>query len=453
MMERDELNAGGQRGTLRGADYPLLRERQAGADEDDLRPAGATGGQEMIGYKYKGRTNLGNAVTGCVDEVDEDVALSRLARAQITVDGPLVPRYARFNRRAKKVTRTDIALFADQLADRLKSGESMVLALTRCAKATSHPKLRAALDEVIVGIEDNGLSTADAILQYPDVFPPAFARIIQIGEQKGDPTALLVDYSEGELRTAETWRRLRGMLSYPITVLVVAFIIGAGLVYYVLPKMEELYKALLAASGGELPWPTEVMLGGSRFLASVPGVMCVLAVIVGIVAAIRWARGAGKETIERKSLDWPVVGPLLRDVNAAYVARTIGLLWDVTDATTTFRETASATGNIRYREMIDHVRDTIPLQGTKISDAFFPYPHLMGADFLPALLAGEASGTIDSQLTRYSRLLEKRVQQQIEALMRKVEPITIAILGLVIGLIVIASYLPLFTLIGKLSNH
>lgn len=429
----------------------MLGGNAAGPQDDEWRPAQGT--QDLIGYKYKGRTSLGNEVQGFVDEADEDVALNRLSRAQINVEGTLVPRYARFNRRAKKVTKTDIALFADQLADRLKSGESMVLALTRCARATSHPKLKAALDAVIVEIEENGSSTADAILLFPEVFPPAFGRIIQIGEQKGDPTALLIEYSEGELRTAETWRKLRGMLAYPITVLTVAFIIGAGLVYYVLPKMEELYKALLSASGGELPWPTEVMLGGSRFLASVPGVICVVAAILGGVAAIRWARGPGQETIERKSLDWPVVGPLLRDINAASVSRTIGLLWDVTDASTTFRETASATGNVRYREMIEHVRDTIPQQGTRISDAFFPYPYLMGTDFLPSLLAGEASGTIDSQLTRYSKLLEKRVQQQIEALMRKVEPITIAFLGVVIGLIVIASYLPLFTLIGKLSQH
>ena len=439
----------GGRNALRGIDYPTSTTGQQTSVDD--RPTGH-GTQELIGYKYKGKTSLGNQLSGYVDEVDENIAINRLHRAQTEVEPPLVPRYARFNRRARKVTRTDIALFADQLADRLKSGESMVLALTRSAKATSHPKLKAALATVIKSIEDDGKSTAEAILSNP-VFPSAFGRIIQIGEQKGDPTSLLVEYSDGELRTAETWRRLGGMLAYPITVLIVAMLIGAGLVYYVLPKMEELYKALLSASGGDLPLPTAIMLGGSRFLASAPGLICVAAIIACAVFAFRWARGPGRETIERKSLDWPVVGPLLRDINAADVSRTIGLLWDVTDANTTFRETASATGNIRYREMIEHVRDTIPQQGTKISDAFFPYPYLMGDDFLPALLAGETSGTVDTQLTRYSKLLEKRVQQRIEALMRKVEPLTIAVLGVVIGLIVIASYLPLFTLIGKLSQH
>lgn len=436
------------RDVLKRTDYSTAGRARERADDEMLPQAGA---RELAGFAYKGVDSLGRDISGYVDDTDEATARVRLARAKIDVSA-FAPRYHSVSRKRKKVTRTDLALFADQLADRLQAGEAMVLALRRSASATNHPTLREALFDVIEVI-GQGKTTADAMRTRDDVFPATFVRVVQIGERKGDPTRLLVDYADGELRNAETWQKLRGMLAYPVTVLSIALVIGAGLVYYVLPKMEELYNALLSASGGELPLPTRLMLGTSRFLTTVPGIACMAGLCIAIVLAIRWARGPGKETIERKSLAWPVVGPLLRDINAAYVARTIGLLWDVTDSNTALKETSAATTNICYREMIEHITLVIPQEGTQFWEAFYPYPFYMGDEFVPVVTAGEASGTVDKQLTRYATLLEKRVQQRIESLMRRVEPVTMALLGIIIGAIVICSYLPLFSLIGELAGR
>lgn len=409
--------------------------------------------EESTAFSFKGTTLSGRQLSGHIAASSEDEARAILTRACVQVEPEdLRIRREPLGRRKKKVKREELGLFANQLADRLSAGEPMPQAIEGEAKATSNRLLKDGLREVADHIHRRGISSAEAFRQRLDVFPEAFCHLIQIGEIKGDPTDLLREFGNSQIRTAETLGRLKGALVYPCAVLGMALAVSAVLIYYVIPKMQEIYMVLLSATGGKLPFMTRALLAIADFLISVPGMITVGLLIGGVVAGFRWAKGPGKETVQRKALDLPVAGPLLRMFNASYTARSIGLLLGATDLSTALRETASASLNVRYREMAEDIRETVTRHGRSISEAAAPYAHLMGDEFQAVVAAGEDSGQLTNQFIRFANVLDERVRRAVEGLSRIVEPAMIIFVGVIIGMIVVAAYLPLFTLIGELSG-
>ncbi len=225
------------------------------------------------------------------------------------------------------------------------------------------------------------------------------------------------------------------------------------LTFFVLPAMEQMYSALLEATGGQLPFLTRMLLGFSRFLVSLPGIVS-LALFTGLmIYAVKWLKGpTGSELIARKSLHWPLVGKLLRDFHSAYTVHLIAILASVVTPNEFLKEAASASLNIIYREKLEAIRESFRKGGLDLTTAFAPYAFLFGDEFQPALATGEKTGRLDTQLGNYAKLLDRRVQDSISKMSKLVEPLTLVVAGLVIGLIVVAAYLPLFTLVGELAN-
>jgi type IV pilus assembly protein PilC len=407
------------------------------------------------GFTYRGTTLTGRTVAGYIDTPDERTALAVLQRGCIKPDAyGLRPRREPLGRRRNKVSREDLGLFANQLADRLRAGEPLTTAIRGEAKGTTNRTFKAALTAIADLLTDAGVSSAHAFRTQPHVFPATFCHILALGIRKGDPSDLLQQYGTAQIRTAETLAKLKGALIYPLAVLTVGLAVSAVLVYYVIPKMQEIYNALLEATGGQLPWLTRALLATAAFLTSIPGLVAMGAVIASFLLAIRWAKGPGRVTVQRKSLALPVVGPLVQKFNASYTLRSIGLLVEASgDINDALKQTADSAVNILYKEMILDIREAIATQGRSLSEASAPYAHLLGDQCHAIVLAGETSGRLTSQLQRYSDMLDEKIRRTIESSSRIVEPAMILIVGILIAPIVIAAYLPLFTLIGQLSNR
>ncbi len=172
-----------------------------------------------------------------------------------------------------------------------------------------------------------------------------------------------------------------------------------------------------------------------------------------MIYAVKWLKGpTGSELIARKSLHWPLVGKLLRDFHSAYTVHLIAILASVVTPNEFLKEAASASLNIIYREKLEAIRESFRKGGLDLTTAFAPYAFLFGDEFQPALATGEKTGRLDTQLGNYAKLLDRRVQESISTMSKLVEPLTLVVAGLVIGLIVVAAYLPLFTLVGELAN-
>ncbi|MEJ7617695.1 MAG: type II secretion system F family protein [Pyrinomonadaceae bacterium] len=414
--------------------------------------AGLLAEDDLVRFNYRGQTIIGDAIRYYIYAHSEEDARRQLEEARISIE-EITPHLGREQRRRKNFKREDLGALSLQLSDRVGSGESIAGAVLEIARATRHNLLREALMDVAIELRREGARPADAFRLRPDVFPRAFANMIGIGAKKGDISDVLTKYGESQLRTAENIARFKGALYYPATILTLASVIIGVMCYFVLPQMEEFYASLLPLSHGELPWMTGALLGLSRLMIGLPGLLALVCAIALGAYLVKWVKSVeGREAIERSSLNWPGVGALLRSFHAAYTVHLISILVGAgVTPSELLKETAESSMNVVYREQLTAIREAFQEGGLELQTAFAPYAFLFGDEFQAVIATGEKTGRLDTQLAGYARLLDNRVQETITRLSKLIEPLTLVCAGLIIGLVVIAAYLPLFTLIGQIS--
>lgn len=406
---------------------------------------------QLVGFNYRATTSLGREIEHYIDAPDEETARAILENAFLQ-NIELWPRRQSTGRKKKKVKRVEIAVFAGQLAERLKASETIPTACDRIGRATKNALLREALFDVVEALGGKGITSAEAFSIRPDVFPEAFINVVAVGEIGGDPTTLLKEYEQAQLRAAGTISKLRGAAIYPAVIIAVASVVVLVLMYFVMPSMEELYSSLMEVSGGQLPFPTRILTGTSRFLVSTPGIVMLAVLFISLVMLWKWMRGAGRLTVQRKILYWPVIGPLIRMYHASVAVRILAMLINVSNIDECLREAAKASTNIVFQEMLEDVLEVVKRHGRSLTVAFSPYAFLMGDEFSAAVSTGEEGGGLDTQFRRYAEVLETKINADVDAATKLMEPAMLVGVGVVIGGIVIAAYLPLFTLLGHLSG-
>lgn len=405
---------------------------------------------DLVRFNYRGQTILGDPISYYIYAYSDEDARRQLEEARVSVE-EVTPHVGR-ERRRRRFKREDLGALSLQLSDRVKSGESIAGAVLEIGRATRHNLLREALMDVAIELRREGARPADAFRLRPDVFPRAFANIIGIGAKKGDISDVLTKYGESQLRTAENITKFKGALYYPATIIGLASVIIGVMCYFVLPKMEEFYASLLPLSRGELPWMTGALLGLSRFMTGTAGLLALVCAAALGAYFVRWLKGEGREVIERSSLNWPGVGALLRTFHAAYTVHLISILVGAgVTPSELLREAAESSMNVVYREQLTAIREAFQEGGLELQTAFAPYAFLFGDELQAVIATGEKTGRLDTQLEGYARLLDNRVQEAITRLSKLIEPLTLVGAGILIGLVVIAAYLPLFTLIGQIS--
>lgn len=409
---------------------------------------------EQVCYRYEGTNILGaSLVKHYIYAATPDQAEAILRRAKIHVD-VITPRREGFRRRKKRLSREELGTFAIQLAERTKASEPIPKAIQGIARSSNNKLLREALFEVYDEIKKESVNLDEAFGIRADVFPDAFRHIIRVGTTKGDPSDMLSRYGERQLLTAENMAKVKGALIYPSVVLSLAAAITFLLAYFVIPSMARMYEALLdPTSGASLPWLTRALLSFSNFLVSIYGLITLGLLITGIVLVARWFRtDNGKDWFQRKSLNWPLIGNLIRQFNAAHVIDLMAILAPVLTPTEFLREASAAALNVVYRETLDAIRESFRSGALNLTDATTPYARLFGDEFAAAVATGEQTGRLATQMSNYARLVDRRVQESTARLSKTVEPMTLIIAGIVIGLIVVAAYWPLFSLVGDLAN-
>ena len=409
---------------------------------------------EQTCFKYQGTDILGGEPTKqYIYAATEEQAEAVLTRAKIEVQ-TIAPRREGLRRRKKRLTREELGTFAIQLAERTRASDPIPKAIQDIARSSNNPLLREALLDVWNEVKKESVNLDQAFNVRPEVFPDAFRHIIRVGTTKGDPSDMLSKYGERQLLTAENMAKVKGALIYPAVVLSLAAVIVFILCYFILPKMGDMYTALLdPSSGAKLPWLTRGLLSFSGFLVSWYGIAAMAATTFGIVMLVRWLRtDAGKDWFQRKSLNWPLIGNLIREFNAAHVIDLMSILAPVVTPAEFLREASAASLNVVYRETLDAIRESFRSGALDLQTAVAPYARLFGDEFPAAVATGEQTGRLATQLGNYARLLDRRVQDSTAKLAKTVEPLTLVVAGLVIGIIVIAAYWPLFSLVGDLAN-
>lgn len=350
----------------------------------------------------------------------------------------------------QKVKSKELAIFTRQFSVMIDAGLPLVQCLEILGQQQENKYFQEVLMQVRQDVEE-GATLSAAMMRHPKVFDQLYANMVEAGETGGILDVILQRLSTFIEKIVKLKRDVMSALIYPVAVIVLATGAIALIMVVVIPQFQNIFLGLLGP-GEQLPLPTRIVVGISSFIAGWGGLV-VLAAIVGAIFGIKYyySTPGGRRHIDSIMLKLPLFGPIMRKVAVARFSRTLStLLSSGVPILQSLDITARTAGNVIIEEAIGKVRAGVE-RGENFVDP------LKATNVFPSMVAqmvgiGEQTGALDAMLGKIADFYEQEVDAAIADLLTLMEPILIGFLGISIGSIVIAMYLPLFTLIGKLSS-
>jgi type IV pilus assembly protein PilC len=407
----------------------------------------------MPTYVFKGRNRLNEIVVGERVADNRDALRQILRREQVTLTSVKekgreigIPKLGG----RKKVKSKDLSIFTRQFSVMIDAGLPLVQCLEILAQQQENKYFQQILLQVRQDVEE-GSTLSAAMARHPRVFDQLFSNMVEAGETGGILDLILQRLSTFIEKIVKLKRDVISALIYPTAVVVLAVVAVAVIMVVVIPQFQNIFLGLLGP-GEQLPLPTRIVVGISNFLAGWGG-LGVLVAIIGTIVGIRfyYKTKGGRKVIDRILLKLPVFGKILQKIAVARFSRTLStLLSSGVPILQSLDITARTAGNVVIEEAIISVRTGVE-RGESFVDP------LRATEVFPNMVAqmigiGEQTGALDAMLGKIADFYEQEVDAAIANLLTLMEPILIGFLGVTIGSIVIAMYLPLFTLIGKLAN-
>jgi type IV pilus assembly protein PilC len=341
--------------------------------------------------------------------------------------------------KGRKIIPKDIALFSRQLATMMSSGVPLVQSFEIMAKGNDNATMRTLIDTIRSDIE-GGATLTDALRRHPKYFDDLTCNLVNAGEQAGILESLLNKIATYKEKTEALKSKIKKALFYPTAVIAMAFIVTAVLLIFVIPQFQDLF----ADFGADLPALTQFVINLSDAFQSY------WYLIFGGIAAFGFAFSETKkrskkfrDTLEIFSLKLPVIGDILLKAALARFARTLSTMFaagvPLVDA---MESVAGAVGNAKYRDAIMTMRDEVA-SGTAVTTAMEQanvFPNMM----VQMASIGEEAGSLDSMMGKVADFYEQEVDDAVDALSSLLEPLIMAVLGVLVGGLVISMYLPIF---------
>lgn len=401
-------------------------------------------------FAYSGRSRAGQTVTGerIADTMDAAVAALRRDQILVTQINPVKEKAAKAPKkpRAKGASAKDLAVFTRQFSVMIGAG----LPLVQCLEILGTQAEDRNFGEVILatrGDVESGLSLADAMARHPKAFDALFTNMIAAGEAGGILDAILKRLATYIEKAVKLKGQVKSAMVYPIAVIVIAAVVVGAILWKVIPT----FATLFAGLGAELPLPTRVVIALSNGLVRYGPFL--IAGLVGLGFAFRsyYATPGGRMKIDSIVLKLPVLGLLMRKIAVARFCRTLStLLSSGVSILEALDITARTAGNAVVEQAILTTRKSIE-GGETIAN-----PLRQTAVFPPMVVqmisVGESTGALDTMLSKIADFYEEEVDVAVAGLLTLLEPIMIALLGGVVGGIVIAMYMPIFALISNLTG-
>lgn len=389
-------------------------------------------------FTFEGRhTQSEQIVRGEVVAENEDDARRKLQRRGIK---PLRISKVKATRK-KSITQQDITVFTRQLATMMKAGLPLMQAFEIVARGHSNPAMTQLLMTVRSDVEQ-GSSMGKAFAKHPKYFDRFYCNLISAGEAGGVLEHLLDKLALYKEKTQAIKKKVKSALTYPIAVIVVAIALVLVMMMFVLPSFGKIYEGM----GAELPWLTQQMMNLSDFFVQY-GWVIILALVGGVVAFVKIHERspAVQKRVDAWLLKMPIFGNIVRKATIARWARTTASLFAAgVPLVEALDSVAGAAGNILYEEATREIRSKVN-QGMSLtsgmqSTELFPNMVLQMASI------GEESGSLDDMLNKAAEFYEDEVDNAVAQLSSLMEPIIMVVLGSIIGVILVAMYLPLFSM-------
>ena len=388
-------------------------------------------------FSWEGTDRAGKKVRGKIVAVSESAVRSELRRQGVVATR--VRKQTQLFAERGKVAAADIAIFSRQLATMMAAGIPLVQAFDIIGAGHENP----AMQKLVLNIKqdvEGGTALADALGKHPLHFDNLFVNLVAAGEQAGALETLLDKIATYKEKTEAIKKKVKKALFYPAAVIVVAFIVTIILMIYVIPEFENLFQGF----GADLPSFTRMVIDMSQFIRS-QGWMLAVAGGGAVYAFLYFKKRsrAMQKGIDRIVLKLPVIGPILEKSAIARYARTLATTFAAgVPLVEALDSVAGATGNIVYEEAVHVMRDEVAtgqrLQRSMENTELFPNM------VIQMIAVGEESGALDEMSGKVADFYEEEVDNAVDSMSSLLEPLIMAVLGVLVGGLVIAMYLPIF---------
>ncbi|MEM6817326.1 MAG: type II secretion system F family protein [Pseudomonadota bacterium] len=388
-------------------------------------------------YTWEGVDSRGQRVKGKQTATSEAEVRAALRRQGVVPNK--IRKQSQLFAGSQKITTADIAIFSRQLATMMASGIPMVQAFDIVGNGHDNQAMQKLILEIKSDVE-GGSSLKEALAKHPLYFDDLFVNLVEAGEQAGALETLLDKIATYKEKTEAIKKKIKKALTYPIAVLVVAVVVTIILLIFVIPAFEDLFKGF----GADLPAFTRMVVDLSQFVRTQGWIL--LVGFGGAAFAFVYFKKRSKkmrEGLDRLSLKLPIIGPILQKSAIARYARTLSTMFAAgVPLVEALESVAGATGNIVYETAVLGIRDEVATgqrlqQSMENTDLF---PNMV----IQMIAVGEESGQLDSMSAKVADFYEEDVDNAVDNMSSLIEPLIMAILGVLVGGLVIAMYLPIF---------
>jgi len=400
----------------------------------------------MATFTYSARSLAGELQTGTVDLPSRDEVVNYLRRQKL-IPVKVEQKSSGFELSiGSGITTRQIVIFTRQFATMINAGLPLVQSLDILAKQSESKALRKVIEQVLYDVEA-GNTLADSMRKHPNAFSDLYVNMVAAGEAGGILDVILLRLATFLEKADALRRKIKGAMIYPAVIMVVAAAAVATLLIFVIPTFENMF----ASAGVPLPLPTRIVIQASGLLQGYWWALLGLILLAAFLIRQTYRTPSGQLAIDRMMLRVPLIGPLLRKAAIARFTRTLGTLVSSGVSILDGLEiTARTAGNRVLHDAIMSSRASIA-GGETISE-----PLKRSGVFPPMVVqminVGEQTGGLDEMLTKIADFYDEEVDTAVEALLSAMEPVMIVVLGVVVGGMIVAMYLPIFDMINAVQG-
>jgi type IV pilus assembly protein PilC len=395
----------------------------------------------MPQFTYTARSTTGELKSATIDAPNRDEVIKQLKQQRLNVV-KIDEGSATKKKRGGRIKMRDIVIFTRQFSTMINAGLPLVQALDILATQSENPALKDVTRQVVFDVE-SGNTVADALRKHPAAFTDLYVNMVAAGEAGGILDTILMRLAVFMEKNDALIRKVKGAMIYPSVIMSVAAIAITVLLVFVIPT----FQTMFASAGIALPLPTRVVIGMSHFLKAYWYV--VAGILVGTFIAIKryYATPNGKLVIDRTLLKAPVLGDVLRKSAVSRFTRTLGtLISSGVSILDGLEITAKTAGNRVIQDAIMESRASIA--GGETIAAPLKKSQVFPPMVISMIAVGEQTGGLDEMLSKIADFYDEEVDAAVSGLLALMEPVMIVFLGVVVGGMVVAMYLPIFDMVN-----
>jgi len=398
-------------------------------------------------YSYQVRDRAGKLISGELEAESQGAVAQKLRQmgfAPIKIEesgaGKGMSTELKIPGFGGKVKLKDLAIFSRQFATMINSGLSLLRAMMILADQTENPKLQEVI-KVIASDVESGKSLSAALAEHEKVFPKLYVAMVRAGETAGMLDKVLINVAESLEADVKLRGKIKAAMTYPVIVFVLAILLTGVMLIFIVPVFVAMFEDL----GGDLPLPTAILMGASNFLTSPIGLLIFIGGPIGAFQVLKLVRAnpQGRYALDKFKLRVPVFGDLFHKIALTRFSRNLGTLLKAgVPILQALEITSDTVNNGEIAKALNEVRDSVR-EGESMAVPLGRY-EVFPPMTVQMIAVGEETGAIDTMLEKIAEFYDQEVESTTESLTALMEPLMIAVLGGIVGSMVIALYMPIF---------